>query len=187
MTMKERPILFSSPMVRTILEGRKTQTRRVIKPQPVSGVRFSPFVPGQVEDGHGQEMRCPYGVERLWVRETWAENKVLPIADRPVGDYIYRADGVYSGTWKPSIFMPRRASRITLEVVSVRVERLQSISERDCCLEMGCAVEWPGPGPEPYKRNLRTSFGILWDTINAKRGYGWDKNPWVWVVEFEVE
>ncbi len=179
---KERPIIFGSEMVKTILEGRKTQTRRVIKPQPSAGVRFSPFVPGQVEDGHGTEMRCPYAVDRLWARETWGYWGSIQTPEW----VIYRADGDKAGMrWISPIFMPRWASRITLQVTSIRVEQLQEISERDCCLEMGCAVKWPGPGPEPYKRNLRGLFGKLWDSINAKRGYGWDNNPYVWVVEFE--
>lgn len=197
----EKPIIFSGEMVKAILDGRKTQTRRVVKPQPASGVRFSPFVPEQVEDGHGREMRCPYGVERLWVRETWTEgyDRALSEAegdDQNAVSIIYKADGseIYRSCpaeiaaqwgdfsqdgdndprWKPSIFLPRWASRITLEVVSVRVERLQEISDSDARAE-GVLCDL----------NCRRPFANLWDFINAERGYGWDANPWVWVVEFE--
>jgi len=198
--MKERSIIFGSEMVKAILEGRKTQTRRVIKPQPASGIRFSPFVPGQVEDGHGRELRCPYAVDRLWVRETWTEgyNRLLIEGEGDDenavsiiykdGTEIYRPcpaataehwgdfslDGDLNPIWKSSMFMPRWASRITLEVVSVRVERLQEISDSDARAE-GVLCDL----------NCRRPFMELWDSINAKRGYGWDSNPWVWVIEFE--
>lgn len=184
---KERPIIFGSEMVKAILEGRKTQTRRVIKPQPASGVRFSPFVPGQVEDGHGRELRCPYAVDRLWVRETWQAvhytgeqtgykeypGEVVQEDYGPKFGLVFPGGG-WDGRWRPSIFMPRWASRITLEVVSVRVERLQEISDSDARAE-GVLCDL----------NCRRPFMELWDSINAKRGYGWDSNPWVWVIEFE--
>ncbi len=168
---KERPIIFGSEMVKAILEGRKTQTRRVVKPQPSAGVRFSPFVPGQVEDGHGAEMRCPYAVDRLWVRETWGYWGSIQTPEW----VIYREDGDKAGMrWMSPIFMPRWASRITLEVVSVRVERLQEISDSDARAE-GVLCDL----------NCRRPFVNLWDFINAERGYGWDANPWVWVIDFE--
>lgn len=145
-TKKERPILFSGPMVRAILSGEKTQTRRVIKPQyPTSAIK------------------CPYGVagDLLWVRETFAENDVLPLSARPPGEYIYRADSVHD--------MPRRVSRIMLEITGIGVERVQDISEADAKAEGFSGIK---------------EFLGLWNDINAKRGYGWGVNPFVWVVSF---
>lgn len=162
--MKERPIIFSGEMVRAILAGRKTQTRRVIKPQPViqDGVAF--FKTGQ---------RCPYGQigDRMWVREAWIRNSGVP---------AYRADDPSwpgeTPKWKPSIHMPRWASRITLEIVNVRVERLQDITVGDAWAE-GC--------PNSDVNVIPDWFIPLWAGINAARGNGWDDNPWVWAIEFK--
>lgn len=213
--MKEKPILFSGEMVRAILSGAKTQTRRVVKPQPHAGVRETVVVVGNVlsgfEDGHGRQLRCPFGQpgDRLWVRETFLhELQNYEIAD--TGDYDsffvhngkieYGADGAkerhlypnrIGSPWmakRPSIHMPRWASRITLEVTDVRVERLQDISEDDARAE----------GVEPIKRwthygegatdggrlYWRQPFCELWDSINAKRA-PWASNPWVWCIEFK--
>ncbi len=191
--MNEKPILFSAAMVLAILEGRKTQTRRVIMPQiewdeaiyqrrksgTIDQFTFSEFI-----------QRCFYGEvgDRLWVRETWKCEELEPYGEDGVR---FRADGVFrgiensreasqkwadanreGGKWRPSIFMPRWASRITLEVVNVRVERVQEISEEDAMAE---GVTSPG---------AKLHFRKLWDEINDKRGFGWDANPWVWVVEF---
>jgi len=231
--VKERPILFSGDMVRAILEGRKTQTRRVIKPQPI------PCEDGSFDwRGDNYEILprrlCPYGREgdRLWVRETWAA--IWPdVYDVPLEkcNIEYRADinALYPGNWpadeargnpeapkwRPSIFMPRWASRITLDVTSITVERIQDISEEDASAE-GCNLEWyrdeagsgeiwPCPlcqGWQVYPAlgaNLgvtendcdecntsRKMFKHLWNSINDKRGYSWDSNPWVWVVEFRI-
>ena len=203
--MRERPILFSGEMVRAILEGRKTMTRRVVVPQQESWfvldinadpIRFWKPAPAS------KFIVAPYQRRmKLWVRETWAVCEQLD-THSPSSfqgfDIWFQADGGFQrheppelpspdgecGKWRPSIFMPRWASRITLEVMDVRVERLQGISEEDCCHEMGCPVTWPGPGPEPYKRDLRGCFKILWDSINAKRGYSWEVNPFVWVITF---
>lgn len=172
-------------MVRAILAGRKTQTRRVIKPQlermqTSGGVLF-----GWLDD-HWHGFKNPYGWpgNRLWVRETWSEH--------PDGDgIIYRAsdpgwDDEKTGLrWHPSIHMPRWASRITLEVTRVWVERIQKISLEDVKAEgigafifaKGVLSETP---PDP-----RWKFIELWDSINAKRGYGWGINPWVWEIEFK--
>ena len=149
--MKERPILFSAPMVRAILDGSKTQTRRIIKPQPHAGVRRSPFVGSGIEDGHGRELRSAYGQtgDRLWVRETFC-----PVDDRENGGELwcdYRATPRYEAShpagwenepddpmalkWKPSIHMPRWVSRINLEITGVRVERLQDINGADAKAE----------------------------------------------------
>lgn len=195
--MSEKPILFSGEMVRAILAGNKTQTRRVVKPQPVgdNGSGRWSFVAssterasvdtwdfniidetGNVYTERGVEhslvsrLKSPYGLsgDRLWVRETWS------LAD---DDLWYRADTDEPERirWKPSIFMPRWASRIMLEVVSVRVERLQNISEEDA--EAEGIAPWADGGYRP-------AFHLLWNTINLKRGYPWSESPWVWVVEF---
>lgn len=124
--------------------------------------------------------------DTLWIRETWS---------RDLGQYIYRADGIWddnkSITWKPSIHMPRAASRITLEVKRVWVERVQDISEEDAIAEgvdefsdgkQGLIYLFNG---DSTREPLR-AFEWPWDSINAKRGYGWDKNPWCWCVEFKV-
>jgi hypothetical protein len=188
---KERPILFSGPMVRAILDGHKTQTRRVVKLDaelrrrgctsldgswwdPSFGGRLK--VPGPHETSH--RLFCPYGLpgDRLWVRETWAE---FP-SDK---DWIYRAnyDGALARklTWRPSIFMPRPACRLELEIVKVRCERLQDISEHDAEMEGD-----PKRGLISSENTHRDWYRALWDSINGKRGFGWDVNPWVWVVEF---
>lgn len=188
--MKERPILFSAPMVRAILGGRKTQTRRIVN------ARVAPWL---LDPAHGWDdayvldpgnellARCPYGAPggRLWVRETWA---------RLTGNghrIVYRADGDDPRlgwdddpstrrprmTWTPSIHMPRWASRITLEVTDVRVERLQAITEEDAVAE-GVARHVEGA-----TRGARTAFASLWDSLNGERT-PWSTNPWVWVVGF---
>lgn len=175
---KERPILFSGPMVRAILEGRKTQTRRIVKPQPV--------------ETEWRKIACPYGQpgDRLWVRETFATG---------YGGVFYRASEgdkckVISGAivpWKPSIYMPRKLSRLTLEVVRVRVERLQDITDYDCA-EEGCCDRTPLQDNEPagkfirerqHSSAVRLRYECLWESINGKGS--WDANPWVWVVEFK--
>ena len=183
--MKERPILFSGPMVRAILAGDKTQTRRVIKPQPVQynrpdwpcthGWREVPQMGGWEISWNNDSMTateaigeyCPYGKpgDFLWVRETHlvtAGGAVLYKADHP--DLI-------SGYCRPSIHMLRQHSRITLEVTSVRVQRLQDISHEDGKAEGFDSLD---------------GFALLWDRINAKRGYGWQANPYVWAVEFRA-
>ena len=178
--MKERPILFSGPMVRAILVGNKTQTRRVIKPQPNS-VRASALVSSGLEDGHGNELRCPYGKpgDHLWVRETWAAlhpgtDDVMSEVDPqpPICSLAYMADNRnINGNWRTSIFMPRWASRITLEITGIRIQRLSEISHADGKAEGFDSLD---------------AFALLWDRINEKRGYGWHANPWVWAVEFRV-
>jgi hypothetical protein len=211
--MKERPIPFSGAMVRALLDGSKTQTRRIVKPQPAAGVRVSPFCSSGLEDGHGRELANPYGAkgDRLYVRETRAQPTTLD-----PGPTFYRADypdavlGKYENlppaeaiTWKPSIHMPRSLSRITLEVTGVRVERLQAMEgqtafESDALKEGICRIhhgDGDGDGEygyhafrnEPHPNNWIDpcdAFHELWDSLNAAHGYGWDENPWVWVVEF---
>jgi len=189
----EHPILFSGEMVRAIMEGRKTQTRRVIKPQP-NDIRESPFVKSGIEDTHGYEIKRKYAPgDRLWVRETWHQHSSDD--DFCTGEIHYRATEICVGTkWIPSIFMPRWASRITLGVVSVRVERVQDICFEDCLSE-GCDSGFEhydgscnhiedGSCCQGWHYGSKWNFRYLWDSINAKRGYGWDANPWVWVIEF---
>lgn len=209
--MKERPILFSAPMVRALLAGTKTQSRRVVgglsKRFPlvnladISPTRFSgrfddPASWGwaYAEDGEHAPLAswlswCPYGRpgDRLWVRENgWERPERSPRDMREGADtwppYEYDAEPVSTlsvedmKAWKwkrrPSIHMPRWASRITLEVVAVRVERLQEISEADAQAE----------GVDPV-RTHRVSYIALWNTINGAGA--WESNPWVWVVEFK--
>lgn len=201
---RERPILFSGSMIRAILENRKTQTRRVVKPQPDFAEQPA-WSFGEGHSGKGwycheteypdegsQFYRCPFGDfgTRLWVRESFYQNGPKQVLyDDDVQVKISIRDLV-NGGWerKPSIHMPRWASRITLAIVSVRVERVQEISEEDAKAE---GVEmtgsrWQGYGElrDESFESARCSFWSLWDSINAKRGFGWDKNPYVWVIEF---
>ena len=193
--MKERPILFSAPMVRAILDGRKTQTRRIVKPQP------EPFVTKFFVNEHGcgisedeaqnHVWRCPYGIpgDRLWVRECWGLFDSQPSDGPDRAHVFYRAtDGdrceLRYQLWRPSIHMPRWASRITLEVVAVRVERLQDITADDAksegvevCKHFADANK--GHPLDPH----RVAFAWLWNTINGSDA--WIANPWVWVVEFK--
>lgn len=191
--MKERPILFSSKMVRAILEGRKTQTRRVIKPQPeqYEAKPWGHFLGWKGTRGWKIEdlaRHCPYGKsgDRLWVRES---HKIIK-EDIYCGDVNLRPKGVYyratdkyleDPVWTPSIHMPRWASRITLEIKNIRVERVQDISENESWKEGAPVKHIPFKFPR-----ADIWFLELWDSINKKRGYGWDVNPWVWVIEFEV-
>lgn len=217
--MRERPILFSGEMVHAILEGRKTQTRRLVTPgagqewlTPATIDKVRRFErTGEwwtmaVEGGHIGSVRCPYGQpgDRLWVREAFApvdrnghkcaarDAAFVVLSD---GAQKYRdgayfpplpkyQQGAFDGIkWRPSIHMPRWASRITLVVTDVRVERLQDISERDACAE---GVKPSGPTFEADDAEFgdaRTAFHFLWDGINGKRA-PWSSNPWVWVVSF---
>lgn len=231
--MRERPILFNADMVRAVLYGRKTQTRRIMKVQPHAGVRNSPFVKSGIEDGHGKELVCPFGEvgDCLWVRETWSDVNL-----EGVSAVAYRADqalrcmtndnddgdeddprlekysfanwypDLISGTegiWRPSIHMPRWASRITLEITGVRVERLQDINHDDSYAE-GIHTEvwdqtvvaknycesdsffqfWSEDMDHYVEMDelYRQSFGSLWQSIYGEES--WQANPWVWVIEF---
>lgn len=179
--MKEHPILFSSPMVLAIMGGKKTQTRRVMKPQPQDMDEWSGL--NEYTDGRygfqtatGIDYFCTYGRpgDRLWVRETYNGNKEVGLAYRATNPELNGCP------WRPSIFMPRWASRITLEIVSVRVERLNDISEEDAMAEGVTRPPYYSAAP-----HYQIWFRNLWDSINAKRGYSWDSNPWVWVIEFK--
>ena len=222
-TVKERPILFSGPMVRAILSGAKTQTRRAVKPDVLPVLRgeldhmwciggcivgYKYRVKWEGEDWRYEEssqdltLACPYGQpgDRLWVRETWQSVPFGPHRDWPgcpdlrpqkpsewnrTAVVIWRADGEMPGPeiWRPSIHMPRWASRITLEITGVRVERLQDISEEDA------AAEGVGPGYVPNSLGSTTCVGYrpmfakVWRDINGPDS--WAANPWVWVIEFK--
>uniref|UniRef100_A0A6M3LFQ3 ASCH domain-containing protein n=1 Tax=viral metagenome TaxID=1070528 RepID=A0A6M3LFQ3_9ZZZZ len=201
-TLKERPIIMSTPMVKAILDGRKTMTRRVIKPQPTK----TGYVQICLEDGRvswpylytparvgfkEKEMLCPYGQvgDRLWVRETFYIQEWLGKPLSELQPLHYKADGntdsLEDYAAKPSIHMPRWASRITLEITEVRVERVQEITTKDAVNE-GC----PKGATIDLHDNLQAPavihwFANLWDSLNAKRGYGWDISPWVWVISFK--
>lgn len=221
--MTDRPILFSGPMVRALLDGRKTQTRRIVKPQPSAdavdaGVTMSgnPAANGvwcwldakDLMDASqvGETFRCPYGVpgDRLWVKETWGLNdclyggsqpipKARPI-DLPADALVFYAtedDAEIRNElrWRPSIHMPRWASRLTLDITEVRVERLHEISAADSLAE---GVQCPTcEALQASACNGRGCFASiaayrdLWNHINGPDN--WAANPWVWVVTFEVE
>lgn len=218
--MKERPILFSTPMVHAILRGRKTQTRRIVKDQPFPESKIGEFI---IEFSNqwkkydliqkiktsrnpiGYEVvkvwKCPYGKvgDILWVRETWAPFFIDNEDDAP--SFRYKANNDDMPKWKPSIFMPRKACRIRLEITNIRVERLQDISEEDVFSE-GIEIDvwdqaivckdyadddffqdWTDDAPKYSKTPARDSYKSLWDKINGKDA--WNSNPWVWVIEFK--
>lgn len=200
--MADRPILFSGPMIRALLDGRKTQTRRVLtKLRRFGTVRE--FGPSDTvgydwhfrdKDARWHDLRhpellarLPYAVgDRLWVREKWsADSRYAGLPVRDVGGPIwYWADGEPPCDVTlpfPSIFMPRWASRLTLEVTDVLVQRLQEISEADARAE-GAGDYLHPESPHGW----REAFAGLWDSLNADRGYGWDTNPWVAALSFSV-
>ena len=211
--MKEHPIIFSGPMVRAILDGRKTQTRRVVKPQPPNKTRHMQLTEGEwCAFGEGTQVaggawcgetgdppfnrwKCPYGQrgDMLWVREIWkptcsgltVDTYVRYCADDSRREIVHNLEcrGHDTERWRPSIHMPRWASRLTLEVTGVRVERVQDITPDDALAE---GVWEHPPDAHGFRSELRPAFHELWDSINAKRGYPWESNPWVWVVEFAM-
>lgn len=207
-----KPILFNTEMVQALLDGRKTQTRRVIKPQPertyVAGHGIgragytNEWVTCHQSDEFGWEawkekalINCPYGQpgDLLWVRETFTiyqgYSDSVPLYKTGEHDDLLK--------WSPSIHMPRWASRLTLKITNVRVERVQDISEEDAKAEG--VYSWNGNTgdvrtgahkiwgtKEVSALDPVAAFELLWDSINTKRGYSWESNPWVWVIEFEV-
>ncbi|CAB4140336.1 hypothetical protein UFOVP669_26 [uncultured Caudovirales phage] len=229
--LRERPILFSGPMVRALLDGSKTQTRRVVKLPRLNPLgtweptRFGGPGGGRLASGAeipehaaiwhtrtGETIACPYGQpgDRLWVREAFAftdahepayegsieyraDNKSWAVSQRELHDVPHNCDPrPFDGPWKPSIHMPRWASRITLEVTAVRVERLQDISEADAIAEgiervedfFGCPC-WKCYGEESdvvAPDDPIGSYRSLWEQLNGPGS--WDANPWAWVVEF---
>lgn len=210
---KARPILFSAEMVRAIRAGHKCQTRRVLHPQPPAGYRLLGWIrPSGWNDKDAGTLiwqhddiplniraRCPYGRpgDQLWVRETWATVRSydhLSPAAIPMGSagrwptvwyvanpgYAWlrsREDYPFVGKTRPSIFMPRWASRITLTITHLRAERLQDITAADAYAE-GIAADTADPV---------AAYANLWDRINKSRGYGWETNPWVFVIGFTVD
>lgn len=198
--MKEKPIIFNSEMVRAILDGRKTQTRRVIKPQFFDLTGSDDFGIMTVDnDWNKKYIKCPYGQpgDRLWVREKFRVER--PFTGDVDYDFTHQNIFYYAtdnekyrdkDKWKPSIHMPRTASRITLEITNIRVERLQDISEADAQYEgterpILSATEINGWPVHPMTGDYSDGYRTLWDSINLKCGYGWDVNPWVWVIEFK--
>ncbi len=220
--MKERPILFSGPMVRALLDGSKTQTRRVVKNQPpadVASIRVSHYHPTVIDWRGGEQpgaeifgaysddgewgSKFPYGEpgDHLWVRETWrgvveinppGKSMELGVARYvPDQEYCRRVEyqatqGRDSAPWRPSIHMPRWASRITLEVTGVRIERLNAITAADAKAE-GAPPAWLDVNGQDVNAHdaptYRQGFARLWRDINGPDS--WDANPWVWVVEFK--
>jgi hypothetical protein len=221
--MVERPILFSGPMVQALREGRKTQTRRLVKPQPcdewvpVVGAYHPTIIDRHGDEQPGREVYgasderegrvCPYGRpgDQLWVREGWKAHTTfdhLPPRDLPRSHIWYLADDGYKAEsrTRASMHMPRWASRITLEITEVRVERLQSISEDDAIAE-GCTHtdfgpnKWQQPRPgwkcgdapsghEQCMHSATYAYASLWDDINGAGA--WNTNPWVWAVSFRL-
>lgn len=202
---KPKPILFNSEMVRAILDGRKTQTSQIVKPQPKwqSEIKLwqweniawangdNPKIPF-----HQKQNKFPYGPgDILYVRETFYPCKHFFVDGER--QHFYKASmnekemEIFNNNdwnWKPSIHMPKEATRIFLKVTDVRVERLQEISEEDARAE-GIANYAAKSNGEKFFENMidvREAFKDLWDSINEKRGYGWENNPFVWVIEFEV-
>lgn len=195
--MKTRPILFSAPMVRALLDGSKTQTRRALRIQPIDvipmngdarGINWAGLLSREPEP-KGILFRCKFGVpgDLLWVREThrkiigqsggWIETdyRATYKHGERMGDHIGA-----KAKWTPSIFMPRAASRITLRITEVRCERLNDISNEDAAAE-----GWPGPDAE---NTIASAYPIawysrLWESINGNGS--WELNPWVWAVSFE--
>ncbi len=190
--MNVKPILFSAPMISALLDGRKTQTRRVVKLSNWMIKAAMTFEGAWIDSGFGDDnymkikgdddtahrLFCPYGQkgDLLWVRENFAylgNEDDIPIEPRKI---LYTATDDYEGVTKPSIFMPRHASRLTLKINNVRVEHLQSITYIDAKNE---GVSYIKGDEDP-----RDLYKDLWQSINGEGS--WDLNPWVWVIEFEV-
>ncbi|EKS8533925.1 hypothetical protein AAIP97_003385 [Klebsiella pneumoniae] len=233
--MKERGMIFNGEMVRAILDGRKTQTRRIMAPQPADDIERGIFPNPEVigwkssrRHKHGSTTAhfCHYGKpgDRIWVRETWGvvshafsddglmidwvpDRPATAIHEMPFGNgyysgyAIYAADGDFTwgdddgyedgrSCWKPSIHMPRAASRILLEITDVRVERLNAISEEDATAEgvppAGSLLpDYPGTflTPKGDFATAKVAFQRLWESIYGAEN--WQANPWVWVIEFK--
>jgi len=201
--MIERGMIFNAEMVRAILDGNKTQTRRIMAIQPEhSGLGLRRVIDSKdgrdngkyfwsQSDACGMKARskvfgCPHGAvgDRLWVRETWSEAGAgAPDLTLYRANYPEHVPSLYENIpatgdvrWRPSIHMPRWASRILLEIIDVRVERLNDISDEDANAEGVTASEF---GPSRYE------FGYLWQSIyGADNSQSWQANPWVWVIEF---
>ncbi len=217
-----KPILFSTPMVQAILDGRKTMTRRVAKELDGMAMLSFRYVDGDIQEHKGYPLghvsvteRCRFKPgDVLWVRETWREFSGM-LYGREGGVYIplddceginFKADDAHIltsganafcslfedikddmsyGKWRPSIYMPKAAARIFLRVTGVRVEQVQDISPYDIASE-GFSGETDNDGyGDYYVAHPKQEFASYWDSLNAKRGYGWETNPWVWVIAFK--
>ena len=194
-----KPIIFSTPMVQAILEGRKTQTRRVIKVDNAPENWKISIAGTSIVRTEPYDVKLPrYAAgDILWVRETFfcepctedcaGRNDENECPFNRVGNKCYGYKTQYAGgrcdgvKWRPSIHMPREAARIFLRVKTVRVERLQDITEEDAIAEGMSKTLVDGVVFISAKGN----FHVFWDSLNIKRGYGWESNPWVWVYEFE--
>ena len=205
--MKDHPTIFNSGMVRAILDGRKTQTRRVIDFKKIAKktgctkgrLFYSTTFNSWAVDGNSNVslclVNCPYGVvgDRLWVRETWDFRPMGgALAKNRIAIVGYKADDATQSVnvpedcnpkihkkWRSPIHLPKWACRLFLEITAIRVERVREIGLNDC------NAEGTSKTTHIDKWNARHHFAQLWNSINAKRGYGWDKNPWVWVIEFK--
>ena len=181
--MKEKPIIFNSEMVRAILDGRKTQTRRVFKFQETNQ---PPSCPDMFDPNYVTQP-CPYGKpgDELWVREALKRSLTDIICYKQDGCPAWKNGSSQNWQWKRSIlsamFMPRWASRIQLKIKDIRVERIQDISEDDIFKE---GFEIGEVEKHKYTRAFLW-FQSLWDSINEKRGFGWEQNPHVWIIEFK--
>lgn len=203
---KERPILFSTDMVKAIMAGRKTMTRRVMKPQPISQDIEMTFEEDRPVMKYGETGKRiapvpPYGWQGdlLWVKETWALNESWDhdSVDKP--KHFYKASSLNNRKWRPSIYMPKDAARIWLKITNIDVERLQDIIHQDAVAEgiepigkncEGATIFRNYENPPDYiatgELSPRLSFCSLWDSINDKPDKNWNANPWVWVVSFKV-
>lgn len=210
--MKERPILFSTPMVQAILAGNKTQTRRIVKKAPTTeinhrlitldnGWNWQVDQQGVVPTMHREidnPMVCPYGQigDQFWVRESWYQKGTVGRSYPDDDEYqffghkqaAYVADGDAPKDWtvrkRPSIHMPRWASRLQLEITNIRVERLKDISSEDAKAEGFDYSTHPSAIEMGYAIGAKTNFRITWEQIYGQNE--WNRNPWVWVVEFKV-
>lgn len=212
--MKSTGLLFKGPMVRAILDGRKTQTRRIVKPQPPSAATHAGVFLGGNHDGQwswmdgdprdfetwgmvdAPDFRCPYGVpgDEIWVRETWRAREKYdrkPNAGPNPGSKIcYEADapfeeGLDVGRKRSALFLPRWATRIVRTLTDVRIERVQGISAEDALAEGVDGVTIEGRAYTiGAKSDLILGYQQLWDSINLARGFGWDSNPFVYVLEW---
>ena len=205
MTAKERPIPFNVPMVRALLDGTKTQTRRALRIQPPDWAlnvfavgrdhyfhEGSAAQPGKCWPAFGRGVPCPHGQpgDRLWGKEThWCDDEdgailyAANVQDFQIVNQNKFETGSAKYNWTPSRFMPRAASRITLEITGVRVERLQDISEADALSEGVDGKSWP---QEFTKKGHggRSDFRDVWESISGPNS--WTANPWVWVIGFKV-
>lgn len=218
--MNDRPIIFSAAMVRAILAGEKTQTRRIVKPQPIGNADVQFRLAASVTLEGGKQLRCPYAGKRgesfprLWVRESFRfldsfdGDSPLMVGIRcvnagyrkPWAPTQYEADGerdkwmsvgtvpgsATPGKLRPAIHMPRWASRIALEIVGIRVERLNDVSEEDALAEGSRAwsAEQATPVRDIPEGETRLIYRQLWESINGHDS--WDDNPWVWVITFRM-